>query len=211
MDTPSSSPNNAAPQPGRGRKTWRWTPLRTLGTRHRARVSAHLLKLDDADRLRRFGHIASDELIRQYVDRIDFDRDEVFGAFNSRLELVAMAHLAFEPGAATAEFGVSVNAQARGRGLGAHLFDHAVTHARNRGARTMLIHMARDNAAMLSIVRNAGAKLQFQGPDALAELPLPADTLGSQIQELLGHQAAEFDYRLKLQVLRLDLWRAGTA
>ena len=33
---------------------------------------------------------------------------------------------------------------------------------------------------------------------------LPADTLGSQLEELLGHHAADFDYRMKLQVLRLD-------
>jgi hypothetical protein len=71
----------------------------------------------------------------------------------------------------------------------------------------MHIHLARDNAAMLGIVRRAGASLSFEGPDAVAELPLPADTLGSQIEELLGHQAAEFDYRFKLQVLRLDALR----
>jgi len=184
-----------------------WTPVRTLGGHHRARVAEHLLALDDADRMLRFGHLASDERIRHYADQLDFDRDEVFGVFSRRLKLVAMAHLAFDPGRDTAEFGVSVNARARGRGLGSQLFDHAVMHARNRGAHTMLIHLARDNAAMLGIVRRAGAAVRFEGTDALAELPLPADTLGSQIQELLGHQAGEFDYRVKLQVLRLDAMR----
>lgn len=184
-----------------------WAPVRSLGERHRPRVAEHLLTLDDNDRQLRFGHLASDERIRSYAERIDFARDEVFGVFSRRLKLVAMAHLAFDTGRDSAEFGVSVNAKARGRGLGSQLFDHAVTHARNRGANTMVIHLARDNAAMLSIVRSAGAALRFEGTDALAELPLPADTLGSQIQELLGHQAGEFDYRVKLQVLRLDALR----
>ena len=31
----------------------------------------------------------------QYVQQIDFDRDEVFGIFNRRLRLLAMAHLAY--------------------------------------------------------------------------------------------------------------------
>jgi ribosomal protein S18 acetylase RimI-like enzyme len=184
-----------------------WAPVRTLGERHRERVAEHLLALNEADRMLRFGHLASDERIHHYAEQLDFERDEVLGVFNRRLKLVAMAHLAFGPARDTAEFGVSVNARVRGRGLGAQLFEHAVTHARNRGAHTMLIHLARDNAAMLGIVRRAGAALRFEGTDALAELPLPANTLGSQIQELMGHQAGEFDYRLKLQVLRLDAMR----
>ncbi len=189
----------------------RWAPVRTLGSRHRERVAAHLLALDDEDRQRRFGHLASDERIRHYAQQIDFERDQVFGVFDRRLRLVAMVHLAFEAAAAAVEdaveFGISVLPQARGRGLGSLLFEHAATHARNRGRSTMLIHLARDNAAMLAIVRRAGAVLSYDGHEALARLALPADTLGSQIAELLSHQAAEFDYRLKLQVLRLDALR----
>jgi ribosomal protein S18 acetylase RimI-like enzyme len=192
----------------------RWVPIRVLGPQHAPRVAAHLLALADDDRMRRFGVLASDERIRNYAEHIAYKRDEVFGVFDRRLKLVAMAHLAFESAGAkaggSAEFGVSVSAHIRGRGMGSRLFDHAVTHARNRGVSTMVIHMARDNAAMLGIVRSAGADLSFDGGDAMAHLPLPADTLGSQIEELLGHQAAELDYRFKLQVLRLDAMRPGT-
>ena len=86
-------------------------------------------------------------------------------------------------------------------------------HARNRGVGTMVIHTARDNSAMLGIVRRAGAVLDFDGTEVLATLPLPADTLGTQIEALLGHRAAEFDYQIKLHVLRLDrllpAWAGG--
>lgn len=168
---------------------------------------AHLLALDNTDRVRRFGHLAGDERIGHYIEQLDFERDEIFGAFDGSLQLVALAHLALDKGREAAEFGVSVSAQARGRGLGAQLFEHAVTHARNRGVRTLLIHLARDNEAMLAIVRRAGATLRSEGSDAVATLPLPVDTLGSQIQELLAHQAADIDYRFKLQALRLGgIW-----
>lgn len=203
-------PLGAAPSTG---APHRWVPIRTLGSRHRTRVRDHLLALNEDDRLRRFGHIASDDRIRHYAEQMDFDADEIFGIFDRRLQLVAMVHLAFAaPGelpAGTAEFGISVLPQARQRGMGALLFEHAVTLARNRGVRTMLIHMARDNKAMLAIVRRAGAGLSFDGADAVATLPLAANTLGSQIQEMLDHQSAEFDYRLKLQLLRLDVMRPG--
>ena len=142
---------------------------------------------------------------------MDFDADEIFGVFDRRLNLVALVHLAFgaagELADGTAEFGISVLPRMRGKGAGSLLFEHAVTLARNRGVHTMLIHLARDNGAMLAIVRNAGASLSFEGTDALATMPLPANTLGSQIQELLSHQTAELDYRLKMQVLRLDALR----
>jgi GNAT superfamily N-acetyltransferase len=184
-----------------------WVPIRALGPRHRERVCQHLLALDDEDRARRFGHLASDERIRHYVDQMDFHADALFGVFDRRLQLVAMVHLAFQPQGGAAEFGISVLPQMRARGVGALLFEHAVTLARNRNVDTLIIHLARDNAPMLAIVRRAGAALAFDGSDAIATLPLPADTLGSQIQEMLGHQAAEFDYRLKLQALRLDTLR----
>ena len=185
-----------------------WVPIRTLGARHRRKVLAHLLALDPDDRARRFGHHASDERIGHYVEQMNFEGDAIYGVFDRRLRLGAMVHLAFgaddTPLGGTAEFGISVLPALRGRGVGALLFEHAVTLARNRGVRTLLIHLARDNAAMLAIVRRAGASLAFDGSDAIATLPLSADTLASQITELLGHQAAEWDYRLKWQVLRLD-------
>ena len=184
----------------------RWVPIRTLGPRHRARVLEHLLALDNEDRTRRFGHQASDERIRQYVEQMDFEGDAIFGVFDRRLRLGALVHLAFGGASSlddgSAEFGISIWPDLRQRGIGTLLFEHACTLARNRRVRNLVIHMARDNAAMLAIVRGVGAKLSFEGSDAIATLPLEADTLVTQLQELFGHQAAEWDYRLKLQGLR---------
>lgn len=199
-------PNDTGPRPART-----WVAIRNLGPHHRSRMVAHLQDLNEADRLLRFGQAATDEQIQHYVEHIQFERDLVFGVFNRRLQLVAMAHLAFEPSTdppvPAAEFGVSVLERARGRGFGARLFDHAVTHARNRGARNLLIHIARENSAMIGIVRRAGADIRLDGAEVTAELPLPPDTPGSQLEELVAQHAAAIDYRIKMHVLRLDkLW-----
>ena len=164
----------------------------------------HLLALDEADRHLRFGHSAHDDQLRHYVTQMNLERDEVLGVFDDRLVLVAMAHLAFDSKSEVAEFGVSVHPHLRGRGIGARLFDHALTHARNRGAHSMAIHIARENTSMLAIVRKAGAQISFDGGEAEAQLELAADTLGSQIEALVESQAANLDYRIKMQVLRLD-------
>src|SRR5512143_293445 len=105
-----------------------WVPIRSLAPRHRDRVADHLLALPEHDRYLRFGHAASDEQIRRYVETLNFERDELLGIFNRRLRLLAMAHLAYPPedelaAGASAEFGVSVAANARGRGYGKRLFD----------------------------------------------------------------------------------------
>jgi ribosomal protein S18 acetylase RimI-like enzyme len=200
MDLPI--PDDTLRRP-RAPRAGRWVPIRTLGDRHRPRVERHLLELDMADRVRRFGHAASDDLIRRYAAQLDFERDQIFGVFDSRLRITALGHLAFDRQQGSAEFGISVSAAARHQGLGSELFGHAVVHARNRGVGCLHIHLARDNQPMLAIVRRAGAQIEFQGADGLARLRLPADTLGSQMQELLGHHAAEFDYRVKHHVLQL--------
>ena len=63
-------------------------------------------------------------------------RDRIFGIFNRKLELIAMAHLAYPTdfrAAGFAEFGVSVSRHARGRGYGTRLFERAAIHAVNDG------------------------------------------------------------------------------
>lgn len=201
----AAAPPRQRAKPGRQAK--QWLPVRTLESSHRAQVRRHLLGLGPNDRQLRFAHVATDEQISRYTDQIDFGQDEVFGVFDRRLQLVAMAHLAFAPGGLTAEFGVSVAARVRGRGFGTRLFDHAVMHARNRGVSTLVLYVARENEAMLSIVRRAGAQVSFDGAEATARLTLLADTLGSRFEALLERHAAEFDYQLKFRVFRLDqLW-----
>jgi len=191
------SPPSAA-RPGRA-----WVPIRSLGPRHRERIVAHLVSLDERSRYLRFGYAANDAQIRRYVDTLDFEHDEVLGIFNRRLELIALAHLAHRDAdtargrAAASEFGVSVLPKARRRGFGRRLFEHAMLHARNRHVETMFIHALSENTAMLKLARNAGATIEREGSESEAWLKLPPDTIASHLDELLGDRAAEFDYRLK--------------
>lgn len=207
---PDHPPLRATETPAADAPQWAWVPIRSLGPRHRDRIAAHLLALDESDRYLRFGYPATDAQITKYVDTLDFDQDEVFGIFNRRLELIAQAHLAHaatdgagRPGTMS-EFGVSVLRKARGRGFGARLFEHAVLHARNRGVQTLFIHALSENTAMLRIARNAGATVERDGSESEAWLRLPPDTLASRIEQVVGDQAAEIDYQLKVQASRVQ-------
>jgi RimJ/RimL family protein N-acetyltransferase len=175
-------------------------PIRSLGPGHRERIANHLLALDPQDRYLRFGYAANDEQIRRYVEGLDFERDDIFGIYNRRLELIAMAHLAFSPDHhSCAEFGVSVAKKARGRGYGSRLFERAVVHSRNEGVEMLFVHALSENTAMIKIARNAGAVLERAGSETDAYLRLPPATLDSRMSEIVEEQLALTDYRLKAQ------------
>jgi RimJ/RimL family protein N-acetyltransferase len=186
-------------------------PIRSLGENHRGRIAAHLLALESHDRYLRFGFAASDAQIQRYVDSLNFERDEIFGIYNRRLELIAMAHLARASDdelKSCAEFGVSVLKTSRGRGYGARLFDRAVMHSRNDGVNCLFIHVLSENTAMLQIARNAGALVERDGPESQAHVYLDPATLDTRVTEIVEEQMAQADYRIKVQVKQF--WgRAG--
>jgi len=164
------------------------------------KIARHLYGLNLHDRYLRFGYAATDEQIGRYVEGMNFVRDEIYGVFNRRLELVAMAHLAFsiDPQWSTcAEFGVSVLFQSRGKGLGGKLFDHAVVHARNQGVHMLFIHALSENSAMLRIAKSAGAWVERDGSESEAFLQLPAANLDSQVTQIVNEQMSEVDYQVK--------------
>lgn len=189
-----------------------FVPVRELHVQDRQVVLTHLLALDGADRYLRFGYAAQDAQIEHYVATLNFGRDRVFGIYNRKLCLIAMAHLAYihEPQAAScAEFGVSVLPAWRGRGFGAELFARAVLHARNERISLMFIHALSENTAMLHIAQRAGAKVERLGSESEAYLTLPSPTLQSHWHEAVEAQIAETDYRLKAQARQAWALLAG--
>jgi RimJ/RimL family protein N-acetyltransferase len=188
-----------------------WIPIRILSAKHRPKIATHLKSLGTQDRYLRFGYPATDEQIDGYVAKLDFVRDDIYGVFNRRLQIVSMAHLAFsvDPQWATcAEFGVSVDLKMRGRGLGARMFDRAMTHARNEGVSLMFIHALSENTPMLKIARKAGARIERDGSESDAYLSLQPANLDSQMHEFLEEGMADLDFQIKtrarqfLQLLR---------
>ncbi len=206
----STTPGPTAPDAKPVRGSTAWVPVRSMTPRHRPRILKHLLALDQADRYLRFGYPATDAQIAKYVDTLDFDRDELFGIFNRKLELLALAHLAYSPlpqvddRPPMAEFGVSVMPKARRRRFGARLFENAILHARNRGFETLFIHALSENTPMLKIARNAGAQVVRDGSESEAWLKLPPETVASRLDEVVEHRAAEIDYQWKLGAKRFQ-------
>ncbi len=207
MSVPSES-LRAAPSKPNGSSGSVVVPIRPIGPGERHRITRHLLALDAADRYLRFGYAASDEQISRYVAGLDFKRDEMFGIYNRKLELIAVAHLAFaadERHRDCAEFGVSVSKHARGRGYGTRLFERAVVNARNEGVAMLFIHALSENVAMLKIARSAGAVVERSGSESEAHLRLPGATFDSRMSEIVTDHLAEVDYQWKQRARQF--WR----
>jgi GNAT superfamily N-acetyltransferase len=170
---------------------------RELPRFERAKFSTHLRALDAEDRRLRFGLVLADPAIDDYVARIEFGRDVVFGVFDDRLALAGAAHLARAD--AHAELGVSVLPGHRGRGIGAALLARAHVHARNWGIGVLFMHCLTENGAMMHLARKQDMRILAGNGEADARLELPPATPSSIAQALFDERVGLFDYALKSQ------------
>jgi GNAT superfamily N-acetyltransferase len=178
-------------------------PIVSLDERHMDKILAHLCELSADDRVLRFGYPATDEQIGRYVRGMKFDRDHIYGIFNVALRIEALAHLCIERpehGEPRAEFGVSVRAKSRGKGLGNRLFERAMVHARHEKVSLFYIHALSENAPMLAIARHHGAKLEREGSETEAHLRLPPPDLESDLEDWVIDQYGRINLSVKEQV-----------
>ena len=186
-------------------------PVRELNASHREAVLRHLLLLNDEDRRLRFGTQTPDEVIHHYVEGLNFIKDTLFGCFDSQLNLIGMAHLAYLPKSKgkrwTAEFGVSVLPSGRGQGIGTALLARASVHSRNTHIETLFVHCLANNRAMMHLAQKAGMVVEYAYGDADAYLKLPPANPATIVEEAVNEQWADFDYALKENLKRSnDAW-----
>ena len=169
-----------------------------LGEGARAALAAHFIALPADDRRLRFGSSLSPESIAGYVERLDFDRDAMFGVYDDDLRLVGVAHLAL--GGDVAELGISVLPEHRRHGTGAALFDRGAAHARNRFIAKLFMHCLSENLAIMRIARRSGMDIVVDAGDADAHLELPPANPLSVTGEFFTDRLALYDYALKAHV-----------
>jgi len=183
--------------------------VKALVERDRRRVLRHFMALDSSDRLLRFGSMLPDERVADYVGKLDFVNDIVFGVYNPVFQLVGVGHLAFtskdaHPDAIhytdkekVAEFGVSVSKSARGQGVGTRLFERAAIHCRNSDVDTLYMQCLSSNRTMMHIAKKAGMEIHREYGEADAHLHLPPPSPSSVLAEALEEQFAKIDYTVK--------------
>ena len=174
------------------------TPIRELWPSERPALYEHFLSLASDDRRLRFGAPISDTTVRDYVARIDFGHDALFGVLDDELRLLGLAHVARSPG--HAELGVSVLEGFRGRGIGGALLERAHMRARNWGVGALFMHCLTENSAMMRLARRSRMDIVTEAGEADAWLRLAPADAGSHFGEVFAQRVALFDYALKSQL-----------
>ena len=164
------------------------------------------MQLNDEDRRLRFGTQTPDEVIVNYVEHLNFNKDNVFGIFDLNLKLIGIAHLAYLPEikaqARAAEFGVSVLPEGRSQGLGTALLKRSAVHARNTRIETLYVHCLANNWAMMHLAQKANMRVEYAYGDADAYLKLLPASPASIVEEAANEQWADMDYALKANLKR---------
>src|SRR4029077_11457986 len=136
---------------------------------------------DREDRRLRFGTPVGDSVVQAYVERINFDRNALFGVMSDDLTLMAAAHLA--RGDDHAELGVSVLPAHRGRGYGSALLERAALRARNWRRPKLFMHCLREDATMIHLPRRQGMDIVAEAGEADAWLKLSQPDAASYFGE----------------------------
>lgn len=174
----------------------------------RAAVALHYAALDEQDLRLRFGYLPQASAISDYVQRLDFERDALYGMFDAELQLVAVSHLAVSHDPGVAEFGVSVLKPHRCQGLGQVLMERSMEHAANSGVHTFDIQTLAHNKPMLKLMLRHTSDIEADGIERLVHLHPAAGGVVSHLHERALDEMASAEY---LTALRLrdarQLWR----
>lgn len=189
-------------------------PIQELEEKHRPIILAHLLALETEDRRLRFSYPLGDAGIAKYVDKIDFQSDDLFGIFGVDDILVGLIHLCYlkpengEPDDTPvgAEVGLSLRPEARGHGLGTLLFKRALRRARNHNIARLFIYTLQENDAMLAIARKLDMKVSTEGGQCEAHLVVKPATTYSAVTEFVDENLAEVDRLFKASLSQLKKW-----
>ena len=164
--------------------------IRRLWVGERDKIRDHLLRLDEADRVLRFGGYASAAHIAAYCARLDWSRVLVGGYVTGgamrglgQLELIGAGW----PRAA--ELAVSVERPFQNRGIGTALLRRLVVVARNRLIERVHMICVIDNGRAVRMARRLNGALHFRTGEAEARIEPPWPTPWTWLEELLFEPA----------------------
>jgi RimJ/RimL family protein N-acetyltransferase len=165
----------------------------------RHEIIRHLQRLSAQDRRLRFGVCLTDAAIERYVNGIKFTHDKVFGVFESDLTLSGVAHLALDLERETAELGLSVVPELRGKGYGFALLSRAKLYASAVSYKKLYLHCFAENQVIIHLARKAGMTVVTARGEADAHVVLDEGRSADLASEAMHDQIALVDYLFKRQ------------
>lgn len=148
-------------------------PIRLYSDIQRGAILAHLLNLSVQDRYMRFFSTLSNDAIGAYVDRLDLTgKDVVFGVYDAQRILVGMLHVAPTPATDSAEFALSVDADARKLGIGDALFERGLLHCESMNIKHIYMNCLSTNQAIKRMAQKRNMTITSDYGESIAELDI---------------------------------------
>lgn len=163
----------------------------------RALYLMHLLNLNREDRMLRFAGNMDGDVIVGYVNNIP-DTDHLLG-YRYDGELVGFAHIGYM-GDGKAEIGFSVDAEARGKGIGERLFNYCVDFCKLKGVDTIYTFCLPTNAAVKRIVSKSGLSISKDEPGTALAIDQHPDVLA--YYTVLGNEYMRNIYNVNRHFMR---------
>ena len=148
--------------------------IRPLAPEERRTLTAHLCRLDNNSRRRRFGLEVSDGFIDRYARSIDWDRAFVLGYFEGGVlrGAVEAAWPAVDWLDGAAEIAVQVEADWRRRGVASALLRAASRLALARGIAGIFFSALAENDPLRPLISRFGIPVALVGTELQGRLPL---------------------------------------
>ena len=149
---------------------WR-DATRTLSAPQLYHFQWHLLRLDDGCRRSRFGGPTSDACVQAHGMRVDPANTVILGCFDAgHMRGAAELRSLGATWGDKAEIAFSVEPRWQGRGIGTALMAELIEAARDRGITRLYISCHTLNRHMQRIAETAGARIDFDGCECVAEI-----------------------------------------
>ena len=174
--------------------------IRPLSVFEREDVRIFYLGLSADDRRKRFCSTLSDAPISRYVDRLDFTRDTILGAFDDRARLIGLAELVRGDG--EGEMAFSVRPERRGQKIGTRLMDRLLLRARMCGVRKVFVMFFAENTPMRKMAIRAGMHVETCEGEAYAARELPAASAQDLTRWFIEEEFAHGGYFAALGIAR---------
>jgi len=162
--------------------------IRELVEAERGKVGAFLLALDEGDRHSRFCRTMTDDAIRGYVERMDWDEVVVLGAFDHEANVIGLIELC-DLGD-TAELAIAVAPEHRRSGVGRALMERGLLKSKVLGKERATLTCLAENQPMRRLARRLGLNAKTEGGEVAGSLELdavrPMDVVTNATRELIG-------------------------
>ena len=145
--------------------------IRPLTSSERENVRHFYLSLSADDRRKRFCCSLSDDTISKYVDRLNFTRDTVIGAFDEQAQIMGLAELVRGPN--DSEMAFSVRPDRRGQKIGTKLLERLIALAGICGIKKVFVMFLSDNTPMRKMAMRAGMPVDTSDGESHAARDVP--------------------------------------